>query len=157
MSPKLSASSTQEESHAFVQRSDDEEELWEVIEITKEKATMFKVRWKGDDPETGKPWAQSWVPKSDVTDDLKKDWKRRQKAKASRSKFALSPIRSMVLIAIWMQSSEIETVPEPENLSFILYYYRTEAKRALVESLSFWSSSVGKQECLKINQEDADL
>lgn len=102
VSPAPSASSTQGESQAFVQQSDDEEQLWEVIEITNEKASMFKVRWKGDDPETGRPWAQSWVPKSDVTDDLKKDWKRRQKEKAARGEFAVSLSHIMILIVLWV-------------------------------------------------------
>ncbi|KAG6878558.1 hypothetical protein C0992_007920, partial [Termitomyces sp. T32_za158] len=38
-------------------------------------------RWAGIDPATKKPWAQSWVPKSDCTDDLVHEWKRRKSKK----------------------------------------------------------------------------
>ncbi|PFH47493.1 hypothetical protein AMATHDRAFT_129686, partial [Amanita thiersii Skay4041] len=50
--------------------------LWEVIEITSERSKSYRVKWKGNDPATGKPWAQSWVPKGDVTNDLVIKWKR---------------------------------------------------------------------------------
>ncbi|KAF8960772.1 hypothetical protein BDZ97DRAFT_1594011, partial [Flammula alnicola] len=50
--------------------------LWEVIEITAEKGNTYKVRWKGNDPKTMKPWPQSWVKKTDCTDDLVMEWKR---------------------------------------------------------------------------------
>ena len=60
----------------FVPREDDEEILWKVIEITSEKGDLYKVRWEGNDPETGKPWPQSWVPKHDCTNDLVRAWKR---------------------------------------------------------------------------------
>jgi len=65
----------------FEPQEDDEETLWEVIEITGEKPKYYKVRWKGTDPATLKPWAQSWVPKKDCTDDLVLEWKRKQKEK----------------------------------------------------------------------------
>jgi hypothetical protein len=61
----------------FVPQEDDDETLWEVIEITAEKAKEYKVRWKGVDPKTRRPWPQSWVAKHDCTDDLVRDWKLR--------------------------------------------------------------------------------
>ncbi|KAI0719991.1 hypothetical protein C8T65DRAFT_634525 [Cerioporus squamosus] len=69
----------------FVPQENDAETLWDVIEITAERAKEYKVRWKGNDPATGKPWAQSWVPKHDCTDDLIRDWKI---AKAKKKKEA---------------------------------------------------------------------
>ena len=65
----------------FIPQEDDDETLWEVIEITAEKKKLYKVRWKGIDPKTKKPWPQSWVPKHDCTDDLVRDWKLRQAQK----------------------------------------------------------------------------
>ena len=65
----------------FVPQEDDDETLWEVIEITAEKGKLYKVRWKGIDPNTQKPWPQSWVAKHDCTDDLVRDWKLRQAKK----------------------------------------------------------------------------
>jgi hypothetical protein len=59
----------------FVPQENDDEVLWKVIEITGEKDKFYKVRWEGDDPKTGKPWPQSWVPKHDCTPDLVKAWK----------------------------------------------------------------------------------
>ena len=65
----------------FISQEDDDETLWEVIEITAEKKKLYKVRWKGIDPKTQKPWPQSWVAKHDCTDDLVRDWKLRQAQK----------------------------------------------------------------------------
>ena len=62
----------------FVPQEDDDETLWEVIEITAEKGKLYKVRWKGVDPRTQKPWPQSWVAKHDCTDDLVGEWKLKQ-------------------------------------------------------------------------------
>ncbi|KAG5653215.1 hypothetical protein H0H81_001692 [Sphagnurus paluster] len=73
----------------FVPQEDDEQVLWEVIEITAEKGKYYKVRWAGSDPATGKPWPQSWVQKQDCTDDLviqwkcKKDLKKKRKGRSS--------------------------------------------------------------------------
>ncbi|KAF9002425.1 hypothetical protein BDQ17DRAFT_1326554 [Cyathus striatus] len=63
----------------FEPQDGDKDTLWEVIEITAEKERMFKVKWAGIDPQTNKPWGQSWVPKRDVTDDLVLAWKRKKK------------------------------------------------------------------------------
>jgi hypothetical protein len=73
-SPAPSTDSTQDGTQ-FIPQSDDEETLWKVIEITAERPKQYKVKWEGINPDTGKPWAQSWVPKSDCTDDLRKVWK----------------------------------------------------------------------------------
>ena len=69
------------QSQRFEPQDDDEETLWAVIEITAEKGNTYKVRWKGVDPKTMKPWPQSWVRKSDCTDDLVQEWKRKVKEK----------------------------------------------------------------------------
>jgi len=69
-------------SQKFEPQEDDEETLWEVIRITGEKGNTYKVQWKGLDPKTLKPWPQSWVKKSDCTDDLVIEWKRLKKDKA---------------------------------------------------------------------------
>lgn len=71
----------------FVPRSDDDEVLWEVQEITAENGKKYKVKWAGTDPATGKPWAQSWVAKHDCTDDLVLEWKvKKQQQRAERKK-----------------------------------------------------------------------
>ncbi len=77
-----SQASISEPSQRFKPREDDDKTLYEVIEITAEKGDRYKVRWKGKDPKTRKPWAQSWVPKTDCTDDLVLTWKRKMKDKA---------------------------------------------------------------------------
>lgn len=69
----------------FIPQDDDEETLWEVIEITAEKGREYKVRWKGIDPNTQKPWPQSWVAKHDCTDDLVAQWKLKQAKKKKKS------------------------------------------------------------------------
>ena len=68
----------------FISQEDDDETLWEVIEITAEKKKLYKVRWKGVDPKTKKPWPQSWVAKHDCTDDLVRNWKLRQAQKKKK-------------------------------------------------------------------------
>ncbi|KAG6860120.1 hypothetical protein C0995_015500 [Termitomyces sp. Mi166 len=68
----------------FVSQEGDEDVLWEVDEITAEKGRFYKVRWAGVDPQTSKPWAQSWVRKSDCTDDLVHEWKRRKLKKKNK-------------------------------------------------------------------------
>ncbi|KAH0578883.1 hypothetical protein H2248_003075 [Termitomyces sp. 'cryptogamus'] len=68
----------------FVSQEGDEDVLWEVVEITSEKGRFYKVRWAGVDPKTNKPWAQSWVQKSDCTDDLVHEWKRRKSKKKKK-------------------------------------------------------------------------
>lgn len=83
-SPAPSTSSTHESQ--FIPQSDDDETLWRVIEITAERPKQFKVRWDGLNPENGKPWAQSWVPKSDCTDDLRKEWKKKVKKREELTK-----------------------------------------------------------------------
>lgn len=92
-SPAPSTDSTQDESQ-FVPLSDDEVNLWEVIEIIAERPGQFKVKWKGIDPGTGRRWAPSWVPKADCTDDLRRAWKKHLKkeegAKDGRGKGAYS-------------------------------------------------------------------
>jgi hypothetical protein len=72
------------ESQRFVPQEDDEETLWEVVEITGERAKQYKVKWKGVDPKTNKPWEQSWVPKHDCTDDLVMEWRKKQRKKCTR-------------------------------------------------------------------------
>ncbi|KAF9481744.1 hypothetical protein BDN70DRAFT_875875 [Pholiota conissans] len=83
---EVSQASISSPSQKFIPQEDDEETLWEVIEITAEKGNTYKVRWKGNDPKTMKPWPQSWVTKSDCTDDLVIEWKRKQKEKQKKSK-----------------------------------------------------------------------
>ncbi|KAI9573038.1 hypothetical protein HD554DRAFT_2013467 [Boletus coccyginus] len=67
----------------FVDRSGDEDVLWEVKEITAERGNKYKVKWAGVDPATGKPWAQSWVAKRDCTNDLVVEWKAKKKRRAA--------------------------------------------------------------------------
>lgn len=69
----------------FIPQEDDEETLWQVIEIIAEKGNKYKVRWAGVDPKTGKAWDPDWVTKPNVTSDLVKEWKLK-KAKKKKSK-----------------------------------------------------------------------
>ncbi|KAF8335125.1 hypothetical protein F5887DRAFT_892276 [Amanita rubescens] len=80
--------------HQFQPREDDEEVLWDVIDIIDEKRAQYLVNWAGVDPATKKPWKPSWVAKGDVTDDLVEKWKKHKKerqgsAAARRKKCAL--------------------------------------------------------------------
>jgi len=65
---------------------EDEEGLWEVIEITAEKSHRYRVRWAGTDPATGRPWRQSWVRREDCTADLVKSWEETTVAKKTVTK-----------------------------------------------------------------------
>lgn len=81
-----------EEGTQFIPLSDDEETLWTVIEITAERPRHYKVRWEGNDPATERPWAQSWVPKTDCTDDLRAVWKKKKALKKERKGKGMSRI-----------------------------------------------------------------
>ncbi|KAH7868045.1 uncharacterized protein C8R40DRAFT_1063003 [Lentinula edodes] len=59
----------------FIALSDDDINLWDAVAIVDERATAFKVKWAGTDPETGEPWADSWVAKCDVTPDMVDVWR----------------------------------------------------------------------------------
>jgi len=69
----------------FLPHTDDEESLWEVLEILKESKGRYLVKWGGIDPKTNKPWPDSWVPKEDCTDTLIAEWKFK-KAKMEQQK-----------------------------------------------------------------------
>lgn len=66
-------------SQQFEPQEDDEDLLWEVEKITQERKKEYKVKWKGIDPKTRKPWEQSWVAKKDCTPDLVIAWKEEKK------------------------------------------------------------------------------
>lgn len=86
-SPAPSEESTEGDSESqFIPQPDDDETLWEVIEITQEKSKEFKVKWKGVDPKTGRPWPQNWVPKKDCTDDLRRAWRKQLALKKEAAK-----------------------------------------------------------------------
>lgn len=71
----------------FVPRDDDEQALWEVIEIVAETGRKYQVRWAGLNPQTGRPWSLDWVPKSDCTPQLVKAWKsKKEEAEAKKQK-----------------------------------------------------------------------
>lgn len=70
----------------FVEREDDGDTLWEVVEILDERKNWYKVRWAGFDPATKQPWPLEWVPKVDCTDSLVLAWKRKKAEKKLRAK-----------------------------------------------------------------------
>ncbi|KIJ49276.1 hypothetical protein M422DRAFT_161518 [Sphaerobolus stellatus SS14] len=83
--PSSSSVEVPEYETQFLPHSDDEDNLWEVVEILKESRERYYVKWGGVDPKTNKPWPDSWVPKEDCTDDLIREWKLR-KAKMDQPK-----------------------------------------------------------------------
>jgi len=54
--------------------------VWEVIEILEEDGKLYKVRWAGKDPKTGKPWPLDWIPSSHCSPELVKAWERKKGA-----------------------------------------------------------------------------
>ncbi|KAJ3887669.1 hypothetical protein GG344DRAFT_80495 [Lentinula edodes] len=70
-----SSSAYSSPSTQFIALSDDDINLWDAVAIVDERATAFKVKWAGTDPETGEPWADSWVAKCDVTPDMVDVWR----------------------------------------------------------------------------------
>ncbi|KAK9478115.1 hypothetical protein V1514DRAFT_90960 [Lipomyces japonicus] len=54
---------------------DDENEYWPVDEILQENSEgMVLVRWKGEDPKTGKPYPSDWIPRESCTVELLNTW-----------------------------------------------------------------------------------
>ncbi|KAF9067947.1 hypothetical protein BDP27DRAFT_1328033 [Rhodocollybia butyracea] len=58
----------------FVEHPDDATSMWTVIEILDERPHEFLIKWAGLDSE-GKPWADSWEPKGNVTNDVVHAWR----------------------------------------------------------------------------------
>lgn len=58
---------------------------YEAIEILKEKAGLYYIRWAGVDPATNQPWKPSWEPKALANDLLVADWKEKKKKRKRRS------------------------------------------------------------------------
>jgi hypothetical protein len=94
--PAVDASET-----GFVLEEDDGRTLWEAIEITGEKPGFYKIRWAGIDPDTGKPWKQSWSEKEDCTEGLIREWEHKQAAKASERKGMSSPHHYLYSSNVW--------------------------------------------------------
>lgn len=92
----------------FSPQPNDDEALWDVIEITAEKPTKYKVKWDGIDPTTGKAWKQSWVAKADCTDDLKIAWINKIQAKAQPKGMTLFKIIMLVSSDYVVEKSHIE-------------------------------------------------
>ncbi|KAJ7040971.1 hypothetical protein C8F04DRAFT_1253477 [Mycena alexandri] len=65
-------------SEGFSSHESDAENLYDAIEILKEKKGLYLVKWAGFDPKTGEPWPDSWTLKRDCTDDMVKAWKVKQ-------------------------------------------------------------------------------
>ncbi|KZT09582.1 uncharacterized protein LAESUDRAFT_511729 [Laetiporus sulphureus 93-53] len=80
----------------FIPQENDDEQLYDAIEILAERGNQYKVRWDGVDPQTGKPWAPSWVGKHDCTDNLIYEWKVKQARKKKRAEKRKSKARSSV-------------------------------------------------------------
>ncbi|KAH9857981.1 hypothetical protein C2E23DRAFT_718932 [Lenzites betulinus] len=81
LSPAASSSSSSQQSTQFIPGANDDEELYDVLEILAEKGRKYKVRWAGEDPKTKKPWEPTWVYKHDCTDKLIREWKKKKAAK----------------------------------------------------------------------------
>ena len=88
------AENSPEESQ-FVFQSGDEDNLWTIEGIVSERQGMYKVKWAGNDPATGKPWGNSWVKKSDVTPDVVKHWKERQAKEQARKGMWITDLPDM--------------------------------------------------------------
>ncbi|KAF8540320.1 hypothetical protein BDD12DRAFT_880582 [Trichophaea hybrida] len=59
---------------------------YEIESIIGEKATRYRVRWKGLNPQTGLPWKPEWVKKDLVTGEAKREWEDKKKAQKDRRK-----------------------------------------------------------------------
>ncbi|KAA1472757.1 hypothetical protein DENSPDRAFT_200957 [Dentipellis sp. KUC8613] len=70
-----------QETQGFISQDDDSENLYEAIEITAQRHGEYRIRWAGNNPKTGKPWAQTWASRKDCTDELIADWRQKQKEK----------------------------------------------------------------------------
>jgi hypothetical protein len=150
-SPAPSTSSTQGETQ-FIPQSDDEETLWKVIEITAERPKQYKVRWDGLNPENGRPWAQSWVPKGDCTDDLRKEWKKKGKKREEEAKKAGKGVLA-ISIELELNSnifSIFRKIIAIDKLEIIypIYIDRYWRPKTLCNCYSNWLASSRKQQYL---------
>ncbi len=84
--PSPSESDSDDTQTRFIPRDDDDENLWDAIEILEERGDKYKVRWDGFDRKTGKPWPPTWEFKRDCNDELKHTWKMKKAAKKNGKK-----------------------------------------------------------------------
>ncbi|KZT75049.1 hypothetical protein DAEQUDRAFT_720259 [Daedalea quercina L-15889] len=70
------------------------EPMWQVIEILAERGNRYRVKWAGNDPATGKPWAPSWVNKQDCTSQLIDGWNREKELRRRRKLLQGKPVRT---------------------------------------------------------------
>ncbi|KZT54841.1 hypothetical protein CALCODRAFT_438001, partial [Calocera cornea HHB12733] len=82
-SPEFEASSDLEdqlpgETQFSSHESDDPENFFDVESILDEDEAggKYLIKWKGKDPSTGRPWKNSWEPKSNCTPSLIAEWKK---------------------------------------------------------------------------------
>ncbi len=68
---------------------------WTISGIKDESATEYLIDW-GTDPATGKPYPQSWEPKSYVNEVAVEKWKRTQRKREKRLKRARAASGSLV-------------------------------------------------------------
>ncbi|GJE97063.1 hypothetical protein PsYK624_132730 [Phanerochaete sordida] len=109
---------TTDSEHKFVAQPNDEQVLWEVIEITNERKNQYQVRWAGVDPKTKKPWPLDWVAKKDVTPDLVKTWKRVKALKESKSgRRATKASSSSISVASFKGKQDVVDVSDDEYAS----------------------------------------
>ncbi|KAJ7084905.1 hypothetical protein B0H15DRAFT_951390 [Mycena belliarum] len=73
--------------------SSDDEIHFPAIAILGERRSRYLVQWDGRD-ETGKPWPDSWEPKSNVTDDLVSAWKAKKADTKTKKKLAKQRART---------------------------------------------------------------
>nr|VWO94273.1 N/A [Ganoderma boninense] len=85
--PDADAASSQHLDSSQTQFNPDRDgELYEVVEILAERGKKYLVKWAGIDESTGKPWKDTWVFKTDTTDDLTREWKLKKHATNKRTK-----------------------------------------------------------------------
>ncbi|CAG8638933.1 5455_t:CDS:2, partial [Acaulospora colombiana] len=98
--------------------SDDSQSLWPVNRILRESRSKYEVEWAGLDPETGKPWKPSWIPKEDCSDACIQDWKeekrRREVKKPRGEKRRLLSVTKFSCLTNLKEMSPLELVQDRE-------------------------------------------
>lgn len=69
----ISGSEFSDYASSFSADESDDEIIYDVIEIVKERKGQYLVRWDGVDPK-GKPWPDTWIDKHEVVEDIVEEW-----------------------------------------------------------------------------------
>ncbi|KAG8993780.1 hypothetical protein FRB94_010379 [Tulasnella sp. JGI-2019a] len=124
--------------------------VWAVKRILAESRSKgYKVDWEGTDPQTGKPWAPTWVKRSDCTKPLIEEWNKRKRMNREKAKSIKKPLSASRSLMSEPRSSPKSQSPETKLTKSIKRTYSNRRKDPL-------SSRTIKKGVSEMDEEETD-